>query len=105
MMTNILTLIMSLDWAANLAHMMGHDSPEVYRLMRLYMFLHADHEGGNVSAHANHLVASALSNPYYSYAAAMTGLAGPLHGFANQEVIRWVLAMKDEIGMPAMTRI
>jgi citrate synthase len=88
----------SLDWAANLAHMMGYDTNEVYRLMRLYMFLHADHEGGNVSAHATHLVGSALSNPYYSYAAGMTGLAGPLHGFANQEVIRWVLAMQKEIG-------
>jgi citrate synthase len=53
----------SLDWSANLAHMMGYDTLEVYRLMRLYMFLHADHEGGNVSAHANHLVGSALSNP------------------------------------------
>jgi citrate synthase len=89
---------LSLDWAANLAHMMGHDSKEVARLMRLYMFLHADHEGGNVSAHATHLVGSALSNPYYAYAAGMTGLAGPLHGFANQEVIRWVLAMLKEIG-------
>lgn len=88
----------TLDWSANLAHMMGYDSQEVYRLLRLYMFLHADHEGGNVSAHASHLVGSALSNPYYSYAAAMTGLAGPLHGFANQEVIRWVMAMIKEIG-------
>jgi citrate synthase len=88
----------SLDWSANLAHMMGYDSQEVFRLLRLYMFLHADHEGGNVSAHASHLVGSALSNPYYSYAAAMTGLAGPLHGFANQEVIRWVMAMVKEIG-------
>lgn len=88
----------SLDWAANLAHMMGFDRMEVYRLLRLYMFLHADHEGGNVSAHAGHLVGSALSNPYYSFAAAMTGLAGPLHGFANQEVIRWIQAMLSEIG-------
>ena len=88
----------SLDWSANLAHMMGYDKTEVYRLLRLYMFLHADHEGGNVSAHANHLVGSALSNPYYSFAAAMTGLAGPLHGFANQEVIRWIQAMLKDIG-------
>jgi citrate synthase len=88
----------SLDWAANLAHMMGYDQMEVYRLLRLYMFLHADHEGGNVSAHASHLVGSALSNPYYAFTAAMTGLAGPLHGFANQEVIRWMQAMLREIG-------
>ncbi len=88
----------SLDWAANLAHMMGFENYEVHRLLRLYMFLHADHEGGNVSAHTTHLVGSALSNPYYAYAAGMTGLAGPLHGFANQEVIRWMFNMIEEIG-------
>ncbi len=88
----------SLDWAANLAHMMGYDNYEVHRLLRLYMFLHADHEGGNVSAHATHLVGSALSNPYYAYTAGMTGLAGPLHGFANQEVMRWMFGMIEEIG-------
>lgn len=87
-----------LDWAANLSHMMGFDNYEVMRLLRLYMFLHADHEGGNVSAHTTHLVGSALSNPYYSFAAGMTGLAGPLHGFANQEVIRWMFGMIEEIG-------
>jgi citrate synthase len=87
----------SLDWAANLAHMMGFDNYETYRLLRLYMFLHADHEGGNVCAHTTHLVGSTLSNPYYAFAAGMTGLAGPLHGFANQEVIKWILAMKREI--------
>jgi len=87
-----------LDWAANFAHMMGFDSEEIYRLFRMYMVIHADHEGGNVSAHTTHLVASALSNPYYSYSAGMTGLAGPLHGYANQEVIRWIFGMLDEIG-------
>ncbi len=88
----------SLDWAANLAHMMGYDNFEVHRLLRLYMFLHADHEGGNVSAHASHLVGSALSNPYYAFSAGMNGLAGPLHGFANQEVIRWIQDMLNQIG-------
>ncbi len=47
----------------------------------------SDHEGGNVSAHATHLVGSALSDPYLSFAAGMCGLAGPLHGLANQEVL------------------
>lgn len=45
---------------------------------------HSDHEGGNVSAHTSHLVGSALSDPYLAFAAAMNGLAGPLHGLANQ---------------------
>ncbi|MBN2166723.1 MAG: citrate (Si)-synthase [Marinilabiliaceae bacterium] len=88
----------SLDWAGNLAHMMGFDSEEVKRLLRLYMVIHADHEGGNVSAHATHLVGSALSNPYYSFSAGMNGLAGPLHGMANQEVIMWINDMLKELG-------
>lgn len=88
----------SLDWAGNLAHMMGFDSEEVKRLFRLYMVIHADHEGGNVSAHTTHLVGSALSTPYQAYAAGMLGLAGPLHGLANQEVIKWIYAMMEELG-------
>lgn len=87
-----------LDWAGNFAHMLGFDTEEVKKLFRLYLVVHADHEGGNVSAHTNHLVASALSNPFYSYAAAMTGLAGPLHGYANQEVVRWILQMREYYG-------
>ncbi len=89
---------LTLDWAGNFAHMMGYDSDEVKRLMRLYLTIHADHEGGNVSAHATHLVGSALSNPYYAFAAAMTGLAGPLHGLANQEVILWIFEMLKKLG-------
>jgi citrate synthase len=88
----------NLDWAGNLAHMMGYDSVEVKRLLRLYMVIHADHEGGNVSAHATHLVGSALSNAYYAYSAGMVGLAGPLHGFANQEVMDWIAEMLEQLG-------
>ncbi|MFY8020383.1 MAG: citrate (Si)-synthase, eukaryotic [Bacteroidia bacterium] len=88
----------NLDWAANFAHMLGYNENEFYKLMRLYLTIHADHEGGNVSAHTTHLVGSALSDPYLSFAAAMNGLAGPLHGLANQEVIRWVLELREEIG-------
>jgi citrate synthase len=87
-----------LDWAGNLAHMMGFEDESFRELMRLYMTIHSDHEGGNVSAHATHLVGSALSDPYLSYAAGMTGLAGPLHGLANQEVIKWIFELQDEIG-------
>jgi len=87
-----------LDWSANFAHMMGFDDPGFAELMRLYMTIHADHEGGNVSAHATHLVGSALSDPYLSFAAGMTGLAGPLHGLANQEVIRWIEELQSKLG-------
>jgi citrate synthase len=84
-----------LDWAANFAHMLGYDDYDMKRLMRLYLTIHVDHEGGNVSAHATHLVGSALSDAYLSFAAGMNGLAGPLHGLANQEVIRWILELRD----------
>jgi citrate synthase len=87
-----------LDWAGNLAHMMGFEDESFKELMRLYMTIHADHEGGNVSAHATHLVGSALSDPYLSYAAGMNGLAGPIHGLANQEVIKWIFEMHKELG-------
>ncbi|SDD41932.1 citrate (Si)-synthase, eukaryotic [Niabella drilacis] len=92
-----------LDWAANFAHMLGYDNEEFKELMRLYMVIHADHEGGNVSAHATHLVGSALSDPYLSYAAGMNGLAGPLHGLANQEVIKWIFEMQKELNTEAPT--
>jgi citrate synthase len=87
-----------LDWAANLAHMLGYDDPNIMSLMRLYMTIHVDHEGGNVSAHATHLVGSALSDPYLAFASGMTGLAGPLHGLANQEVLSWILKLRQELG-------
>ncbi len=87
-----------LDWAANFAHMMGYESFDMKRLMRMYMTIHADHEGGNVSAHTTHLVGSALSDPYLSFAAGMNGLAGPLHGLANQEVLSWILELREELG-------
>ncbi len=86
-----------LDWSANFAHMLGYEDESFKELMRLYLTIHADHEGGNVSAHATHLVGSALSDPYLAFAAGMTGLAGPLHGLANQEVIRWIEEMCSEL--------
>jgi len=88
----------SLDWGGNFAHMLGFKNEEFRELMRIYLTIHSDHEGGNVSGHTIHLVGSALSDAYQSFAAGMNGLAGPLHGLANQEVIRWTLAMRDELG-------
>jgi len=93
-----------LDWASNFAHMLGYEDQSFKELMRLYLTIHADHEGGNVSAHATHLVGSALSDPYYSFAAGMAGLAGPLHGLANQEVIRWIEEMCKELNSDKPTK-
>jgi len=93
-----------LDWAGNFAHMMGYEDEGFHELMRLYMTIHADHEGGNVSAHTTHLVGSALSDPYLCFAAGMNGLAGPLHGLANQEVIKWIYELREEIGADTPTK-
>jgi len=92
-----------LDMGANLAHMLGYDDPQFTELMRLYLVIHSDHEGGNVSAHTCHLVGSALSDPYLSYAAAMAGLAGPLHGLANQEVLVWLEGVVSKVGTDVTT--
>jgi citrate synthase len=88
----------SLDWAGNFAHMLGVGGTEFKSLMRLYLTIHADHEGGNASAHTTHLVGSTLSDAYLSFASAINALAGPLHGLANQEVIKWIFEMVEELG-------
>jgi len=77
-----------LDFGGNFAHMMGIGHP-YDDVARMYFILHSDHESGNVSAHTVHLVASALSDSYYALSAGLNGLAGPLHGLANEEVLRW----------------
>src|SRR5690606_4832685 len=75
------------DLGENFAHMLGlnDDKGNFANLMRLYLTLHSDHEGGNVSAFSAATVNSALSDLYYSLTAGLNGLAGPLHGLANQE--------------------
>lgn len=86
------------DWSLNYANMVGKGDNEGFvNLLRLYFALHGDHEGGNVSAHATHLVGSALSDPYLSYSAGLQGLAGPLHGLAAQEVLRFVLDTQKNV--------
>jgi len=89
------------DWSYNFAAMLGKGGKEnenFQDLLRLYLALHGDHEGGNVSAHATHLVGSALSDPFLSYSAGLQGLAGPLHGLAAQEVLRFILQMQEAVG-------
>lgn len=95
---NIIEADPNLDWAGNFARMLGYDNRDFLALMRLYLTIHADHEGGNASAHTMHLVGSTLSDVYYSFSGAMNALAGPLHGLANQEVIKWIFEMVDELG-------
>jgi len=87
----------SLDLGGNFAYMMGKEKP-YDDVARMYFIIHADHESGNVSAHTGHLVASALSDVYYATSAMINGLAGPLHGLANQEVLRWLQGLMDQMG-------
>ena len=89
-----------LDWAADYAHMLGLTDPrgEFANLLRLYLTLHCDHEGGNVSAFTCHTVGSALSDAYYAVSAGLNGLAGPLHGLANQECLHFVLGVRERFG-------
>ncbi len=89
------------DWAGNTGVMMGIEDKSYHELCKLYILLHSDHESGNVSAHAMHLVGSALSDPYYSWSAGLNGLAGPIHGGAVHEVLRWLLKIKEKFnGIP-----
>ena len=85
------------DWAGRFAQQMGFDSHSMKEILRGYLSIHSDHEGGNVSAHTNYLVGSALSDPYLSFSAALNGLAGPLHGLANQEVLRMLIDLEDHV--------
>lgn len=97
-----------LDWGADYAHMLGLPDPDgnFAKLMRLYLTLHCDHEGGNVSAHACHCIGSALSDPYYAVSGGLNGLAGPLHGLANQECLKWVIeVMKQFDGAPSKEQL
>jgi len=90
----------TLDWGGGFARMLGIPDPSGHfaELMRLYMTLHSDHEGGNVSANTCHVVGSSLADPYYAVSAGLSGLAGPLHGLANQECLRFVLGVRDRFG-------
>jgi len=95
---------LTLDWGGNFAHMLGIPGEEFKSFMRLYLTIHADHEGGNASAHTTHLVGSTLSDSYLSLAGGMNSLAGPLHGLANQEVIKWIFRMLESLGTKKPTK-
>ncbi len=89
----------SLDYGANFAQMLGVEDQKGYAdLARLYFILHSDHESGNVSAHATHLAGSSLSDAYYAFSAGLNGLAGPLHGLANQECLGWLIDVHQKFG-------
>jgi citrate synthase len=93
----------TLDLGGNFANMIGKESP-YDDVARMYFIIHADHEGGNVSAHTGHLIASSLSDSYLSISGMINGLAGPLHGLANQEVLRWIQNLRSQFNDKLPTR-
>ncbi len=68
-------------------------NPVIARALDILFILHADHEQ-NCSANTMRCVGSSHADPYLATAAAAAALSGPLHGGANEEVLR----MLDEIG-------
>jgi citrate synthase len=70
-----------------------HPNPALARALDILFILHADHEQ-NCSANVMRAVGSSKADPYVSIAAAAAALSGPLHGGANEEVLK----MLDEIG-------
>jgi len=90
----------TLDWGANFAHMLGLEDLDgsLKTLMRLYLMQHCDHEGGNASAYTSIVISSTLSDPYYAVSGGLNALAGPLHGLANQECLKFVLEVRDKFG-------
>ena len=105
---DLIPVDIDLDWGGNYARMLGIDDPagKFADFIRLYLVLHSDHEGGNVSANACHTVGSALSDAFYAVSAGLNGLAGPLHGLANQECLRFVLSINERFnGTPTKEQL
>ena len=97
-----------MDLTNDFVHMLGFKTnmDEFSDLMRLYLVLHCDHEGGNVSALTTQTINSTLSDLYYSISGGFNGLAGPLHGLANQETLKWVLDLMNKFnGTPSVEQI
>ena len=86
-----------LSHAGNLLYMITGriPTPVEERIMDINLILHADH-GMNASTFASMVVASSLSDIYLSVEAGIAALNGPLHGGANEAVLK----MLKEIGSP-----
>jgi citrate synthase len=93
-----------LGYMENFVHMLGvpglsaEQQARLTRLMRVFDVVHFDHGGGNLSTFVGKAVASGLADLYESMAAAMAGLAGPLHGRANQECLEFVQECVQTVG-------
>jgi citrate synthase len=90
-----------MGYVENFVHMLntpGEKTSELIEAMSLFNVLHYDHDGGNLSAFVGKAVASGLEHMYGSLAAAMAALAGPRHGRANQDCLKFVQSVLDDVG-------
>lgn len=90
-----------LGYMESFVHMLnlpGEKIPQLIEAMRIFEVVSFDHCGGNLSTFVGKAVASGLEPMYGSLAAAMTALAGPRHGRANQDCLEFVQAVLDEVG-------
>lgn len=69
-------------------------------LMKVFNVLHYDHGGGNLSTFVGKAIASGLEDMYGSLMGAMAALAGPLHGMANQECLRFLKTSLENVADP-----
>ncbi len=96
-----------LGWIENFVQMLGAPgaSPELTHLMRVFAILHFDHGGGNLSTFVGKAVASGQEDMYGSLVGAMAALAGPLHGMANQECLRFLKDIAKDIKDPSDEKV
>ncbi len=71
--------------------------PDIVRTLDLLLILHADHEQ-NCSASTVRVVGSSMANVYASVASGILALWGPLHGGANQQVLRMLERIQKDGG-------
>ena len=92
-----------LGYMENFAHMLNAPAatPELTHLLRVFNILHMDHGGGNLSTFVGKAIASGHEDMFGSLAGAMAGLAGPLHGMANQECLRFLRTISKDIRDPS----
>ncbi len=86
-----------LGFAANFLYTLTGKRPDeiMERAFDVALILHADHEL-NASTFAARVTAATLSDIYSSVTSGIGALKGPLHGGANQDVIKWLLELGDE---------
>ncbi|MEE3083523.1 MAG: citrate/2-methylcitrate synthase [Candidatus Thermoplasmatota archaeon] len=93
----------------NFVHLLGKegaDAERMVRALRVFLVLHMDHGGGNLSTFTGKAVASGWASLYASMASAMNALSGPLHGRANQACLEFVqrIGTADESEVEAFVR-